>query len=155
MVPERVVSNLVVGARRQLGPRLQVEDRIQLADVPDHAIELFLDLLLRNEDVGIVLRDLPHARKPVQRSRELVAVKRRRFGVAHGQLLIGVDSAVEEQHVPRAVHRLEAVYPLSVGDQEHVLAVLLPVSGGDPDAGVVDEGRPHLDVPVLLVHAPP
>ena len=59
-----------------------------------------------------------------------------------------MEPAAEEQHVPRAVHRLQIAYGArsSTGDVEHVLAELLPVPGRDPKRLVVDERRLDLGV---------
>ncbi len=53
--------------------------------------------------------------------------------------------------MPRAVHRLEPPGLALVLDEEHVLAELLPVAGGDPELRVVDQRRLHLDVAAARV----
>ena len=83
---------------------------------------------------------------------ELVSVQRSRLCVSQRQVAIAPERAAEEQHVPRAVHRLHAV-DLVVGerDQEHVLAELLPVARGLPERLVVDERRLDLHISALRV----
>src|SRR6266536_5292337 len=154
-VPLGVAAELVVRPRRELRPRLEPEAAVERAEVVDAAVELRRHLLLRAEDVRVVLRHVPDAREPVQRTRQLVAVQRRRLGVAERQVAIAAQGASEEEHVPRAVHRLDPVDLVVVErDLEHVLPELLPVPRGHPERLVVDERRLHLDVAAPRVLAP-
>ena len=155
-VPFLVGAELVLGPGRELGARLDPEEAVEVAEVLEARVELAVDLLPRAEDVRIVLGDVPHPREPVQRARELVAVERCRLGEAQRQLAVAPELAPEEEHVPRAVHRLDRVGVLVVDrDQEHVLAELLPVARGDPERLVVDQRRLHLGVAAPGVLAPP
>ena len=154
-VPLVVRPELVVGPGRELGPRLDLEEPVEVAEVLEAAVELGVDLLLGAEDVGVVLRHVADAGEPVQRSGELVAVERRRLGVAQRQLAVAPQLAAEEEHVAGAVHRLDRVGVLVVDrDLEHVLAELLPVARGDPERLVVDQRRLHLGVAAARVLAP-
>ena len=100
-VPLLVGAELVVGPRRELGPRLDPEEAVEVAEVVEAAVELGVDLLLRAEDVRVVLRHVADAREPVQRPGELVAVERRRLGVAQRQLAVAPQLAAEQEHVAR------------------------------------------------------
>ena len=106
------------------------------------------DLLLGAEDVRVVLGDVADAEEAVQRAGELVPVQRRALGVADRQVAVAAQRGAEQEHVPRAVHRLQRRVRLLAlaGDEEHVLAELLPVAARDPDARVVDQRRLHLGV---------
>ena len=77
--------------------------------------------------MGVVLGDVSHAGETVQGPGELVSVQRRRFGVANRQLAVRVQTVVEEEHVPGAIHRLDAVRPVLLWNEEHVLPVLVPM----------------------------
>ena len=92
--------------------------------------------------------------RPVQGPGPLVAVERRRLGVAQRQLPVAAQGVREEQHVPRAVHRLDREGLVALGDQEHVLAELLPVARALPEHLVVDQRCLHLDVAAARVLAP-
>jgi hypothetical protein len=80
-VPLLVAAELVVGSCRELCPRLEPEPAVEEAEIVDAAVQLRRDLLLRTEDVGVVLRDVPDSGEPVQGSGQLVSVKWRRLGV--------------------------------------------------------------------------
>ena len=118
-VPLLVGAELVVGPGRELCPRLEPEEAVDVLQIVERAVELGVDLLPRAEDVGVVLRHVADAREPVQRAGELVAVQRRGLGVAQRQVAIAPQRAAEEQHVPRAVHRLdrEASAPRRAGSR--------------------------------------
>ena len=69
-------------------------------------------------------------------------MQRRGLRVAQREVAVAPQLAAEEEHVPRAVHRLDRVGVLVVDrDQEHVLAELLPVPRRLPERLVVDERR--------------
>ena len=89
----------------------------------------------------------------MQRASALVAVERGRLGVADRKVAVGAQLRAEEEHVPRAVHRLQRQRLLALVrlDEEHVLAVVVVVAGGDVRLDVVEERRLHLDVPALAV----
>ena len=147
-VPLLVRAELVVGPRGELEARVHAEELVEERGKVEAAEDLRLDLLARAEDVRVVLRHVPDAQQPVQGARRLVAVQRRRLGVAKRQVAVAPELAAEEEHVPRAVHRLQAgarLLPLA-RDEEHLAAELLPVPGGLPDDLVVDERRLHLQV---------
>ena len=76
--------------------------------------------------MGVVLREAPDAGEAVKLAALLVAVERGELGVAQGQVPVGVGARVEERHVARAVHRLEAVARLAVDHRgEHGVDVVL------------------------------
>ena len=147
-----LLSGRVESSKRGVHPEQVVEVR----GVVEAAEDLVLDLLARAEDVRVVLRDVPDAEQPVERPGRLVAVQRRRLRVAERQVAVAPQLAAEEQHVPRAVHRLEARMRLLAlaGDEEHLAAELLPVARRLPDRLVVDERRLHLEVAAAGVLAP-
>ena len=147
-VPVLVGAQLVVGPERELGLRYDSEDAVEQVDVVEAREDLVLDLVERAEDVGVVLGHVPHPQEAVQRPRQLVPVQRRGLGVAQRQLAVAAALAAEEQHVARAVHRLQAVrLGLALPrHEEHVVAELLPVARRLPELDVVEERRLHLDV---------
>ena len=116
-------------------------------------LHLVGDLRRHQEDVAVVLLELPHAREPRQRAAHLVAVQHVVGGVADRQLAVGMLVRTVHQVVRRAVHRLEraVVLPgLVVEHEEHVLLVLAPVPGDLPEPLVVEQRRLDLLVPVAL-----
>ena len=96
-------SGRVESSKRALEP----EELVEVGGVVETAEDLVLDLVGGAEDVRVVLGDVADAEQPVERARELVAVECRRLGQAHRQLAVGAQRRAEQQHVPRAVHRLE------------------------------------------------
>ena len=153
-VPLLVGAEFVVGPRRELELRLELEQVVEVLRVVDAAEDLVLDLLARAEDVRVVLGDVADAGEAVQRADQLVAVERRRLRVAERQLAVAAERRGEEPHVPGAVHRLDRVGVVLLRDQEHVLAELLPVARLLPERLVVDQRRLHLDVAARRVLAP-
>src|SRR4029453_13108515 len=92
-VPLLVLAEPVVGSRRELEARLHPEQVVEVRGVVEAAEDLVLDLLARAEDVRIVLRDVTDAQETVERPRRLVAVERRRLGVAERQVAIAPQLA--------------------------------------------------------------
>ena len=111
------------------------------------------DLILAQEDVAVVLLELPHAREARQRARELVAMQHVERDVAQRQLAVRVLLRLIQQVVRRAVHRLEREVVLArlvVEHEEHVLAVLAPVPRDLPQPLVVQQRRLDLVEVVAL-----
>ena len=137
--------------------RRDVEDRVEILRELDAAVDLRRHLLLGAEDVRVVLGHVADAKQAVKRARELVPVQRRALRIADREIAVAPELGAEEEHVPRAVHRLQRrVRLLALAcDEEHVLAELLPVAARDPHRRVVDQRRLHLRVAALLVLAPP
>ena len=80
-------------------------DRLeQIAD----ADRLRGDLLGRAEDVGVVLGERAHAHQAVEGAGRLVAVTRAELGHPQRQITVAVQALVEDLHMRRAVHRLQA-----------------------------------------------
>ena len=101
--------------------------------------------------MAVVLGELAHPRETRQRARDLVPVEHVERHVAQRQLAVRMLLGAVQQVVRRAVHRLErrvVLARLLVQDQEHVLAVLAPVSGRLPQH-LVEQER-GLDLPERL-----
>ena len=96
----------------------------------------------------VVLRDVLDPQQAVQRAARLVAVQRRGLGEAHWQVTVAPQLAAEEEHVPRAVHRLERhpLLALVLLDEEHVVGVVVVVARSDVRLDVVEERRLDLEV---------
>ena len=78
-VPLLVGAEACFGTRRELGLRVSARrGRRGTAAYSTIPCDLVLDLLLRDEDVRVVLRDVLDAQQPVQRPAALVAVERSR-----------------------------------------------------------------------------
>ena len=80
VIPLLVGAELVVGPRRELRVRelAHAERVVEEVDVVEHRVDLLLDLILRAEDVRVVLAELARARQPLQAPGRLVAMQRRR-----------------------------------------------------------------------------
>ena len=92
----------------------------------------------------------------MQGARALEAVQRVDVRVAERQLPVAVTPEVVDDVGVGAVHRLEAVGGLLVHrEEEHVVAVVVPVPGRLPEGLLVDERGHDLVVPAgTVVPAP-
>ena len=100
----------------------------------------------------VVLGEVAHAQHPVQRTRRLVAMHLAELGDAVRQVAIALQSVLIDLHVARAVHRLAAEHALVRQDgREHVLTVVLPVTGEFPEVLLHHVGRIHFLVPGALL----
>ena len=105
----------------------------------------------------VVLGDVLHAQQPVERPALLVAVQCRRLREAKRQLAVAPQPRAEQEHVARAVHRLERETTgalLVADDPEDVLLVVLEVARGLVGLLVVEQRRLHLEVAAARVLAP-
>ena len=91
----------------------------------------------RMQDVRIVLDEAAHPHDAVQCAGGLVAVAAAELGQPQRQFAVAAQAVAEDQHMPRAVHRLDREHPLvaALGD-EHVFAKVLPMPGSLPQAAV-------------------
>ena len=85
----------------------------------------------------------------------LVSMEDGSLGIADRQLAVAPEPAVEQQHVPWAVHRLERVERFAVLNLEDVLAVLVPVAAPLPELHVPHQRRLYFEVPARGVLLPP
>ena len=92
-VPLLVAAEPVLRPGRQLEARLELEQVVDELRIVEAAEDLVLDLLAGAEDVRVVLGDVAHPGQPVQGPGSLVAVKRRRLGVAQRQLAVAAQPA--------------------------------------------------------------
>src|SRR5690625_1272225 len=92
--PLLVILNILALIAPQAQSNRVVAEPVRRQHILDKAQgerELFLDLLLCTEDVGVVLCERTYPREAVQLARLFIAVERRKLGVADGQLTVGVE----------------------------------------------------------------
>eukprot|EP01136_Pigoraptor_vietnamica_P037807 Opistho-1_new@106270 len=153
-LPHREVAEVVLRARRQREAELEAEDTVDGLEEIKGAIDFRLDLVLRTENVRVVLLEAPHAREARERTRQLVAMEDAKVGHAEGQLLVRPHAVVEHQAVAGAVHRLERKRLLLDLKFEHVLRIMLPVARRLPQLRVVHVRRDDLLEAALHILAP-
>src|SRR5471032_2066254 len=152
LVPHFVGADAVVRTQRQLDVDIvEVEIGIHFHRLLVEGHDLGFDLLVRAEDVAIVLREAAHAHDAVQRAGRLVAVALAELAVAQRQVAVAAHIAVKNLHVTRAIHRLQRVGTVFRFRHEHVFAVVVPVAGFGPQAGIEYLRRLDLLVAVDLV----
>jgi hypothetical protein len=154
-VPHVLAADALLGARRELQPRLEPEQVVDEEPEVEAAQDLLVDLLLGAEHVRVVLGDVPDAQQAVQRAARLVAVDEPLLGVADREVAVGVQVALVDLDVGRAVHRLEAHGPLLHVREVHVVAVDVPVARLLPELAVVEDRRADLDVAAVHVRLAP
>ena len=108
-----------------------VEVLVHLKDQVAHVCDLALDLLRGAEQVSIVLAEVTAALDALQGAGGLVAEIVGDLADAHGQVTVGVGTVCVDHHVMGAVHRAQHIaFALHLHGGEHVLAVVIPVTGG-------------------------
>ena len=76
-----------------------------------------------------------------------------KLGHPQGQLLVTSLSGIEDQTMSGTVHGLDSKLFLVNLHAEHVVGVVLPMTGSLPEFRVVDVGRADLSVTSLVVFA--
>lgn len=89
----------------------------------------------------VVLNEPAHARQAREGARRLVTVDDPELGHADREFFVTAVARIEDQAVPRAVHRLERPRLLLDRQREHVVLVVLPVAGRLPQLAVVHVRR--------------
>lgn len=126
----------------------QIED---CNDLRDH-------LVLRAEDMGIVLSETARAQQPVHRTRKLMTVYRAELEKAQRQIAIGTDLVAIDEHMTGAVHRLHAVFGktrvlfaafIDV-EEVHVLAIKIVMARSLPNIRLIHMRRDDLFVATLV-----
>ena len=99
------------------------------------------DLGRQAEDMRVVLDESPHAGQARERAGRLVTVEDTELGHTDGKLLVTTVARVEDEAVTGAVHWLERPFVFLDVEGEHVVLVVLPVSGSLPELAVEHVGR--------------
>ena len=145
--PGRRVAHVTRRASWRVRRRRQPEVAVDPLHQANQPLDLFADLLLRHEAVGIVLRELAHARQAGQHARCFVAVQRR--------LLVKPQRAGRDNCAPRSRTASKCpgqfigftlIVSSSDVDEEHVLPIVLPVPRRLPQRLVEDQRRLHFDI---------
>ena len=116
--------------------------------------------------MAVVLAESLYAEESVQLSALLLAMHHIELVVADRQLLVGVNSPLVCQHRIRAVHRLRRVdvrralvdrvlCSVLSRDNEHIVLIMRPVTGNEPEFSVVDDRCGNLKVSVAGMDASP
>ena len=99
----------------------------------------------------VVLDELADAGEARQRPRSLVPMKPAVLGVAERQVAVRTEPALVDERALRAIHRLERVRLTVDVEDEHVVAVVVPVAGLLPDAVAHEDRGRDLVVAVALL----
>ncbi len=148
---------LIIGvAERNLcGVLSEVEGLEDVEDDVHNLLELLLDLVGTNEDVGVVLSKATNTSQTMELATLLVAVYGAELCVAQRQVAIGAGLGTVDFAVVRAVHRLEQILlalDWGVDGLEAVLAILSVVTRGDVEGLVADVGSDDGDVAVAFLN---
>src|SRR5438874_1229013 len=143
-VPECVVTETDRRTCRESDRGLEPECRVVAENEVHQEVDLRLDLVFAEKDVTIVLLELPNAGQSRQHASQLVAVEHVEGDVTQRELAVRVSFGQIQHVVRRAVHRLERhiMLPrLRIEHEEHVFAILAPVTGLLPERFVVEQRR--------------
>ena len=146
MLPHVVGADGLLGTRGDLGLVFEPERGHDMVHEPEDGHHLVHHLVARAEHVRVVLGEAARAQQAVHDATHLVAVHRAELEVAQRQVTVGMQLALVEHHVARAVHGLHGVLGhagvlvVALVDLEevHVLLVEAVMARGLPHVGVVD-----------------
>ncbi|MNH08289.1 hypothetical protein D3C79_677010 [compost metagenome] len=88
----------------------EAKGAVNIIDHSDAFVHFGTHLLFRTEDMGVILSETTHAHQAMQRTRRLVAVATAELAHAQRQITVRLQALVEDLHVSRAVHRLDAIF---------------------------------------------
>ena len=117
--------------------------------------DLLTDLLGRDEEVGVILRERTHAKEAVQRPLELVAMVEAGLGELERQVTVAAWTTLVDETGAGAVHGLDGKVLVVYLGRVHVVLVVVPVTGGLPEGTREDDGRLHLLVAIVILHLLP
>lgn len=89
----------------------------------------------------VVLYESSDTSQPSQSTRCFITVNDTEFSHTDWEFFITTIPRIEDQAMPRAVHRLECPFFLFDVKDEHVVFVVLPMAGSLPEFAVEHVGR--------------
>jgi hypothetical protein len=138
-VPTFFGSNALLGTGREfvddVGETKVFVDLLQQGGEGHHFV---LNLVFGAENMAVVLGEGAHAHDAVQATAGLVAVTLAKFTEAQWQIAVTLDALLEDDDVPRAVHRLQRIVTFFRLGDKHVLTVFVPMAGFFPQALIQD-----------------
>src|SRR5450759_1738573 len=141
LFPQRRVTKRLVGLGSEGEPRLEAEPAVNLVHLAQQSLDLVLELVRAEVDMGIVRDEVADAGQARQRAGAFVAMQPPEVGEAERQVAIGPQLALVYERALRAVHRLEAE-GLALGlEYEHAVLVVGPVARLLPQLLVDEHGR--------------
>lgn len=99
----------------------------------------------------IILHETPYTRQPSQSATRFITMNDTKLGHSNRELFVTPVSGIEDEAMPRAIHRLETPFLLLYVEGEHVILVVLPVTRCFPEFGVVHVGRDDLLVASFVI----
>ena len=127
-LPEGRVAERLVRLGREREARLETEPAVRLANLAEERLDLVGQLVRPDVQVRVVLDELAHPGQAAQRPGPLVAMEPAELAEAERQVAIRAQVRAVDERALRAVHRLEAEGLALRLDQEHVVAVEVPVA---------------------------
>ena len=155
LLPVLVGSHGVLGAGGELDVVLEAELAVDLVDQTDDALDLLLDLVGGHVEVRIVLGEAPDPEQAVEGTGLLVPVHQSELAVPDGEVPVGPGLGTVDDGRSGAVHGLYAVHLVVDGRGVHVVLVVVPVAGLEPQLLVEDHGGADLLVALPDVELPP
>lgn len=155
LFPDCEVAHPLLGVSRgQSDLEVEAEGLVDGIEEIKRGVHLRLDLVEHTEDVGcevshdqsgwsltVVLDESPDSAQPRQCSAGLVSVENTKLGKPQRKLLVRSLSRVKDQTVSGTVHWLHRKGVFLDFDLEHVLGIVLPVTGRLPELRVEDVWR--------------
>ena len=105
--------------------------------------------------MGVVLGKATYPHQAVQGAGKLMAVHQAQFSQAFRQIPVGIDLPLIGEDGAGAVHGLDGIVHVVDLGEVHVVLVVIPVAGADPQIPVEDHGGTDLLIAPSLVLLPP
>ena len=155
LLPVLPGADVVLGHGGQFDLVGQAKQRVDLVEQAGDADDLILDLVLGQQDVGVVLGEAADTEHAVERAGELMTVDQAQLTVPQGQVSVGMGFQLIDQNTAGAVHGLDGKV-LAVNDGGiHIILVVIPVAGGLPQSPLHDLRSGDLHIVPLLVDLTP
>ena len=91
----------------------------------------------------VVLNETTHSGQASQRTACLISMDDAKFGHSDGQFFVTTITGIEDQAVTRTIHGFEGPFFFLNIQCEHVVFVILPVTGRFPELGIEHVGGDH------------
>jgi hypothetical protein len=143
-LPERRVTDRLVWLRREREARCQTEPAVRLRDLAEQRDDLVSQLVWPDVQVRIVLDELPDAGQPRQRPRALVPMQPSELAEAQREIPVRPELRAVDVGRLGAVHRFQAERLVLRFDNEHVVAIQVPMARLPPELLGHHDGRRHL-----------
>ena len=135
-LPVLVASHAVFRSGRQLYMILETKQAVYTVNQLCNTLDFLFDLLRSHEDMSIILSKAAHTHQTMKLAGFLMTVNQTQLAQTKGQITVGTGLRCIYKNTARAVHGFYRIILLINNRGVHIIFIVIPVTGGLPQASV-------------------